>query len=99
MSYAREKLIHECIPGLATGAGRIKERLAKMYTSSFQILEVEDFPKELRSEFKEIHHLLTRVDAEFPEEGRVHASVRALSEDGAVMVAHRIIGLADQLEE
>ena len=97
-NYAKQKL-NRTIRILATGRGRIRDRLVKAFTSEFHVLQAEHFPKELRTEIEEIRGLLTRVEAETSEEGRVHASVRDLTEDEAVTVARRIVELAAQLEE
>ena len=91
IEYAHEKLL-DAIYSLATGAGRIQERLGHAAQSLIR-LKPDDFPdKDLQWRFKGIVDDLT-FEQPRENEGGIVASLRATDDEDASAIARRIVAL------
>ena len=81
---------------LLAGAGPVKQRLADAYRIHLADLDVEEMPRELRSEFLSLAESLTSGRA-VGGLGVVDATVRKLSDTQAATYAARLVGLYGQL--
>lgn len=99
IGYAVEKL-SDAIYSLATGTGRIQERLEGAAEVLLR-LKPDDFPdEELRRTFNGITDDLTYEQPQ-GEEGRIAATLRVTSDEDARAIAKRILALyhaADHIE-
>jgi hypothetical protein len=91
LGYAKEKL-RDAVDSLATGAGRVQERLS--YAAMVLIrLRPDDFPEgELRRTFIGVLDDLT-FDQAIGEEGSIAATLNRTSDDDARAIARRILNL------
>jgi hypothetical protein len=91
IGYAHEKLM-DAIYSLATGAGRIQERLGHAAQSLIR-LKPDDFPDEhLRRSFNGIVDDLTYEPPQ-TNEGSIAASLRVTDDEDARAIASRIVAL------
>ncbi len=98
LDYASEKLA-VAVDTLATGLGRIQERLADAYTSSVMRIEPErDLPAQLWREFNAIAAVMTSAEP-VGDEGSIEASASRMSDGEAQSVAEAILKLRDDVEE
>jgi hypothetical protein len=91
LDYTSKKL-YEVVDSLASGLGPLRERLkgAAVYLGH---LSADDFPDELRPSLAQIKAALRFADEELPGEGRIAASVRALSDEEATRAVRAILRL------
>jgi hypothetical protein len=73
------------VDGLVTGKGRIKERLLSTEIDALIRLSPDDLPGDARAHFETAINALTAEPQK--SEGRIGASLDAMSEDDAVAVA------------
>ena len=91
IEYAHEKL-HDALYSLATGAGRVQERLGDAAYSLIR-LKPDDFPDEgLRRSFNGIVDDLT-FEQPRENEGGIVASLRVTDDEDARAIARRIVAL------
>lgn len=93
--YTWEQL-YGTVSSLVTTEATIKDRLCNACVSRLIRLQPEDFPEELRSEFKEIIYEITKVKP-VNDEGNIKASVQAMSTEKAQKIAERIFSLYDNI--
>ena len=62
-------------------------------------LSPEGFPEELKEDYLEIRTALRRVSVEYEEQGTLRSSMNAVSEEQAVLLAHRLVSLFYNLIE
>jgi hypothetical protein len=90
-TYVLEKLI-QAVDTLATGAGRVQERLAEAFMH-FHPARPEDIPYEdLRRIFAGIKDDLT-FEATQSGTGSLHATMKITSDEDARIIARRILDL------
>lgn len=89
--YAREKL-GDTVDTLATGKGRIKERLEAAYVWSLIHVDPNALPDEARTMLLEVREELTRVPA-VGDEGSVRATLSKMDEDRAVELVKIILDI------
>jgi hypothetical protein len=87
--HAYEKL-GQGIDILATSPGPIKERLLKAFLQALAEMPGDALPLEARERWRQVWQRVTAVQGR-PEEGRLVASIRALTEDEATIVAEHIV--------
>jgi hypothetical protein len=90
-SYSIEKL-GDTVGTLATGKGRIKERLADSFAHSFALVDPYAFPDELKTMILEVKKDLTSISP-VGDEGHVRATLNRMDEDRAVQIANIILGI------
>jgi hypothetical protein len=95
--YAIEKL-HLAVSTLV-GAGSVRERLAEAYLQHLTPVSAKDFPEEFRDEYREIITALSSVPVEYEGQGRVRSTLNAMSDEEAVLLARRLVGLYYDLVE
>jgi hypothetical protein len=97
IEYAQEKLM-VAVGVLATGTGRLQERLADAALSALIRLKPDDFPEgDLRRKFSGIIDDLTYAPAQ-GEEGRIAATLKLTNDDDAREIAKRIVSLYHAIE-
>jgi len=89
--YAIEKL-GDTIDSLAVGKGRIKERLLAAYIRSLIHVDVKALPEEAQDMLLQVKAELTRVKP-IGDEGSVKATLDTMSEDQAVELVNKILGI------
>ncbi|CDX62972.1 hypothetical protein MPL1032_80044 [Mesorhizobium plurifarium] len=93
--YAREKFV--TATSTLVGNGDIRQRLLGAYMS-FHPVKGSDFrTPELAKQYKEIMDRLTKVTPVDPDEGRVPATVKQLTDDEAGQIAELIWNLTYSL--
>jgi hypothetical protein len=92
--YALEKLV-EAVHCLATGPGRVQERLAEAMTFLIRV-RPEDVPDELRRQLIGIKDDLT-FDQPSGSESRLEATLGRLSNEDASAIAARVLDLRNRL--
>ena len=91
IDYTDEKLM-EAVRILATGSGRIQERLLDA-AHVLILLRADDFPEgDLRRKFNGVMDDLTFEQPE-GEEGRISATLSAIDDEDARAIAKRIVSL------
>ena len=95
--YAIEKL-HLAISTLV-GTGSVRERLAEAYLRHLSPVSAKDFPEELREEYRELITTLSWVPVEYEGQGTLRSTSNAMSDEKAVMLARRLVGLYYDLVE
>lgn len=91
ISYSIEKL-GDTVNTLATGKGRIKERLVYSYARSLALVDPNALPNDLKTMFLKVKEDLTSTPA-VADEGSVRATVNMMDEDKAVEIAGIILGI------
>jgi hypothetical protein len=89
--YALEKLT-DAVDALATGAGRVQERLGH---AAIHLVRVrpEDIPDEnLRRVFAGVMDDLSYAQAQGDDEGNIRATMRLTDDEDARAIARRIVG-------
>jgi len=76
-----------------TRSVHIKERLTDAYRNYLALVEEDELPTELREEFRELSHALTREPPLLRGEDSIRATVRKMSCDEAENVAGRVVCL------
>lgn len=89
--HAIEKL-HLAVSTLV-GAGGVRERLAEAYLRHLSAVSAKDFPEELREEYREMITTLSWEPVEYVGQGRVRSTLHAMSDEEAVLLARRLVGL------
>ena len=89
--YAIEKL-GDTIDSLAVGKGRIKERLLAAYIRSLLLVDVKALPEEAQDMLLQVKAELTSVKP-VGDDGSVKATLDTMSEDQAVELAKKILGI------
>ena len=92
--YPLEKF-GQAVSSLATGPGRIRERLMSAYLA-FQPVRGDDLPRDLRGDYVWIMDMLASQEA-VGTEGTVQATLNSMDESTAVEIAQRIYSLEDRL--
>jgi hypothetical protein len=95
--HALEKL-HLAVSTLV-GTGSVRERLAEAYLQHLSPISVSHFPKELREEYRAIQTALSGVPVEYEGQGRMRSTLNAMSDEEAVLLARRLVGLFYDLVE
>lgn len=90
-SYAREKL-GDTVDTLATGKGRIKERLADSYGHSLALVDPNALPDETKTMLLKVREELTSIPA-VGDEGSVRATLNRMDEDRAVQIVNIILDI------
>jgi len=93
-SYTWEKFF-SALTTLITGNRSIQQRLIDAFVHSLALLRIDDLPNGLREEFIELEEALTSVEP-IGDEGRIHATVRAMDDDTASEYALKIFSLYDR---
>ena len=93
-SYTWEKFF-SALTTLITGNRSIQQRLIDAFVHSLSLLRIDDLPEGIRGEFIELEEALTSVEP-IGDEGRIHATVRAMDDDTAGEYALKIFGLYDR---
>jgi hypothetical protein len=96
MSYAAEKLC-EAVYALATGEGRLRERLASAANPLVRLNEDDFATDRQRKMFQGITEDLAIFEAQRVGEGRIHSTARQLPEHDRVRIAERIFDLFVEL--
>jgi hypothetical protein len=81
------------------GTGSVRERLADAYQRHLTPVSPNDFPEELREEYREIRTGLTWVPVEYEGQGRLRSTINAISEEEALLLAKRLVSLFYDLVE
>ena len=89
--YAWEEL-HLAVVALAALRDPLKERLSLAYSNNLAVLEPEDVPDVIKAKFKAVHDKITEVEA-IGGEGRIRASVAAMSDEDASHLAEDIVSM------
>jgi len=76
-----------------TRSAHIKERLTDAYRNYLALIEADELPIELREEFLELSHALTREPPLLRGEDSIRATVRKMSCGEAENVAGRVVCL------
>ena len=93
------KTLYLAVRTLASSNESIQERLYFAYTGGLNALYLlNDFPKEFREEFDEIHQKLTEVQPT-SNEGSVKATTTKMSEEEARKIAEKIVDLYDEIAQ
>jgi hypothetical protein len=100
-AYAHEKLL-VALESLATGAGDVRERLAKAFLSFHPVRE-EDFPPRLRSDWRWIMHQLTRCGPVVDHHGKIYRgsvenTMYKIKRVTGVRIAKRLLYLYHELD-
>jgi len=95
LSYAWEKL-HMAVLALAALRVPIKERLVLAYVHNLSVLEPEDVPEPIKAKFNAVHKRITEADP-VGDEGRIRASVNAMSDEEASHLAEEIVSMYDKI--
>ena len=90
--YAIEKL-WVAVQTLAAGTGDIRERLFDASAPHLVVLDPQDFPEDLRTEFESVTSALTWLPAEEEDGGTLRSTVGRMSEAEARRTALRIVAL------
>lgn len=95
-SYAKEK-IGSAVDILATGKGRVKERIWEAFMQ-FHPLQETDFPDDLKPKWNELYSKLTAEEPTYDSKGdvtrgSVQNTLDELSEDDCVEIAELIVSL------
>src|SRR5437870_155989 len=99
IDYADEKYA-VAVHSLATGPGRVQERLHSAAMSLTRLQEGDDLPDpEMRAEHKAIMAMLTTVKHDPHERGLFQVTLDAMSDDDAHDLAERILNLFLQIQE
>ena len=97
LRYAYEKF-SAAVHTLATGPGRINERLLYAYLAMVA-LSPEDFPAgDLRTDYQRLYAALTPKEAK-RDEGKVKATLDEMGEDDAVELAELICDMEYRIGE
>jgi hypothetical protein len=91
LNYLDEKLT-DAVRTLATGTGRIQQRLRDAYVYNLVMLNETDFPKTMRRDFQLLSEAVSRVEGD-PMEGAVAASTREMKDEEAAEWARLIVSL------
>lgn len=94
--HAREKL-WGAIQLLIQHSEPIQKRLQGAYFFDLRHLDAEDFPVELRDDFREIVEAVSWIPAEDGEAMPGYTTTRRMSEDEASRTANRILWLLRRL--
>lgn len=92
MNYAWEKF-HVAI-GSLTGARSQRARLVGAYAYSLIHLKPDDLPKEIREQFRQFQHDMTRVPAK-GDEGSIQATVDAMDDEEVQRMVDAIVSMHD----
>lgn len=84
----------KAISNLATLPSSLHERLVSSFIGGLFHIKPEDLPDGLRRDYEALHERITSKDAVHHGEGRVHATVRELSEEDAREVATQVLAFA-----
>ncbi|MDP8936996.1 MAG: hypothetical protein M3O23_04600 [Actinomycetota bacterium] len=97
--YAREQLGNAVFATLATGAGRIQERIVDAWVDSLiHINEERDLPEDLRPRWEMIRALVTHEPG--PEgRGALRATVLPMDDEAAIEVARHIVDFHRLVED
>ena len=100
LSYADEKF-SAAIRSLAIGIGPIKERLIDACTYDLIHIQAErDVPENMREDFEELINSVTKDSPTLanPNDGKIQATIKNMSEDAAVEIATEILSFAYRIE-
>jgi len=75
---------------LATSPGPIKERLLKAFLDALAEVPEDALPREARQRWQQVWQRVTAAQGK-PGEGRLVASIQALDEDEATLIAEHIV--------
>jgi hypothetical protein len=92
-NYGKEKF-SAAVRTLATGKGRIQERLIEAFQYDLSYVKDENVPEELRDEVRELMAAATSIPG---NDGRLAATISRLTEDEAVEMAKLIMSLHYEL--
>jgi len=81
---------------LATGPGDIRSRLLSAFIS-IMVFRDGDLPDEVRKDFAWVVDTLTKKEAQYPGEGRLHSTLRQMRNSTGSTVAHKIFGIYKRL--
>jgi hypothetical protein len=88
------------VHNLATSGKSLKERLIYAAFHIINDMEVDDLPRGgLRSNYEHLETLLTRLPSQPPSDGRIQATIRAMTDAEAEEAARRIVVLAGEVAE
>lgn len=99
--YALQKL-ELAILDLATGPGDIRSRLSSIYISHLHVVNVRDFPDELKEEWNSIIKSLTKKGPVVGTDGEIFTgsvdnTLRLMRNKTGVKIANNILVLRDRL--
>jgi hypothetical protein len=92
-NYTWEKFYSALLTLISEGS--LKERLVHAYIGSLIRLDPSDMPNDMREEFVDLRANLTRVEP-IGDEGRVTATVKAMSSQEAVQTAEKILSMYER---
>lgn len=95
MSYVWEKL-YTAVHGLVTSEKSLQERLIDAYIYSVMRLNEDDFPENLKEEYRQFHDDITKV-ASVGDEGTVRATVNAMGNSEASRMIEKILSMYDRI--
>jgi hypothetical protein len=96
-TYAYEKF-WVGVQTLATGSGRIKERLESAYVHSLIRVNPEDLPGDLGIRFNSIQDEITKLPA-VRDEGTAAATLKEMSEERACQIAKELVEIYEALAD
>jgi hypothetical protein len=83
----------KAMTALATLPSSLHERLIAACMGGIFRIKLEDLPGELRTDYESLYERVTSKDAVHHGEGRVHATVREMSEEDAREAASQVLEL------
>jgi len=96
LDYAHQKF-SAAVESMAESPASIQRRIADAYIDQLHILNPDDLPDEIRTDWRVTVEELTAVKAA-GNEGDVNATVQSMSQDAAVAIARRIVHMYDVIE-
>lgn len=96
-SYGREKLGQGA--EALVSKGDIKERLYRAWVSGLHVIRPHHLPEDLRKEFAELRSAFTWVPVDTPGEGKLAATLRAMSDEEAERLANKILDMYVEVVE
>jgi hypothetical protein len=92
--------LSQAVDALATLSKSLKERLVYAAFHIINDMKADDVPRgDLRSEYENLETVLTRLPPQLPTDGRIQATVRAMTDAEAEEAARRIVALAREVSE
>jgi hypothetical protein len=81
------------------GPGDVRERLANAYISHLSPVTPNDFPDDLAKEYGRIHEALSWLPPEHEGQGRLQATINAMTHEEAMLLGQQLVTLYGDLLE
>jgi hypothetical protein len=94
--YVWEKF-HLAVLGLATSTAPLQSKLADAYIDHLMHAEAEGVPQEIKEEFNELVHAMTRAESWKESEGRAQASGQLLTDLEAHRLVQSVVSMYDEV--